>query len=131
MKFLAIVLVAGLLLTGCVGVNGDSLVAELKAEAAKQAPAIDVLDEQREAYYNGSFDTCMYHNLRVLVQQTGRPATDEEMNQLMLACDEFAWEVIESIGVNRYGDEPSEGVAPQTELAPPTEEYECVGCQNI
>jgi hypothetical protein len=134
MKFLTMVLVTALLLTGCLGVNGEPLVDELKAEAAKQALAsgsIDVLGAQREAYYNGAFDTCMYHNLGVMAQQTGRAATDAEMDQFMLDCDEFAWDVIRAVGANRYGDELSGEVAPRTESAPFTEGYECVDCQNI
>jgi len=127
MKSLTIVLVSILLLTGCVGVNGDSLIDELKKEASTHAPQVDLLNEQRAAYYNGAFDTCMYHNLGAFARNEDRTPTDDEIGVLMAGCDEFAWDVISTFGVLIYGDEPAGEVAPQRESVP---EYKCTDCQN-
>ena len=133
MRHLIVILVALVLLAGCVGVNGEPLIDELKAEAAKQAPAApeyDLLTEQRAAYYNGAYDTCMYHNLGVFVQAEGRPANNEELDAFAEVCDEFAWTVIDAIGVDRYNDEVPGEVAPQRDSVPSMPAYKCLDCQN-
>jgi hypothetical protein len=132
MKILTVVLVAVLTLTGCAGVNGEPLLDTIKAEALEQAeaqvPQVDLLNEQRAAYYNGAFDTCMYHNMMVFVQEKQRKATPAEVDAAMQGCDQFAWTVIEALGVKLYGDEPAPQVAPQR--APAKPEYKCLECQN-